>query len=251
MLRTLETPPPVQYSAASRELSKALFCQLAKVKYAGWRHRVEFKRGRKHSISEIFQDLVAYYLRCALDKQHFEVLLEQSRPGVGENKRTQADILILKDAKPVFIIEAKTTIGWARPDENTPEPYASLEQRLKMVSENFGVEPDNVIYVFEEPTNVSDVFTQNFWDNSKTPGISVKRPATGPLSKIYPLFYGTDPLHWGWEELAKETPREKRRSPTSWYPKKITEERFLREAETRIVTPLEHVIRLIRAAKPA
>jgi len=85
-------------------ISEAIYFHLSKMKYVGWKHRVDFNRSRKHSISDFFQDIISYYLKAALPDE-YQVLLEQK---IG---KTQPDILVKRRNKNLFIIEAKTNIG--------------------------------------------------------------------------------------------------------------------------------------------
>lgn len=243
MFQALSRSQKLEYRSDKDAISKALFYHMAKMKYAGWIHRVEFKRARKHSIADVFQDMLVFYLRCALTETVFEVVLENSEAG-SDGRKTQADILILRNGRNHFIIEAKTTIGFARPDRKAVNPYHLLEQRLALVATNFRVPPENVIYVFEEPSNVSDDFCTKFWNKQRkeaAPRDNLKHP----LSQIFPLFWGTDPYYWQWKEVT-----EKREDKRTWYPQ-ISDDRFMAEAEQGIVTPLETVVRRILNARSA
>jgi hypothetical protein len=251
MYQQMGISPLLPYPNDEKAISKALFYHLAKIKYAGWQYRMTFKRARKHSLSDIFQDLLALYLRGALCRHGFEIRLEQS-VSVKGGKRIQVDILILKDEIPFFAIEAKTTIGWDRPDKNASpgREYSKHEKRLEYVAKAFNISPKNVIYVYEEPTNVSATFEKAYWDKSgEFPGKpALFRPSEYPLSRIYPLFFGTDPLYWGWDELTR-LPSKTRENPHFWCPP-IDEPTFFKEAEKRIVTPVETVVELILSATP-
>jgi hypothetical protein len=249
--------PLLSYPEGEKALSKALFYHLAKIRYAGWQYRVHFGRGRKHSMSDIFQDLLAFYLRAALGPppHGFEIKLEQS-PKTG-NKRSRVDILILKDEKPIFAIEVKTTVGWERLE--TEKAIADHLARIEQVAEDFGIRHENVIYVYEEPTNNGVIFEEKFWLKNKNKDLAERARNPGervllrprhpePFANIYPLFFGTDPLQWTWKELSGR-PVKMRKNSRFWFPE-IAETRFLQEAETRIVTPLEEVIDLILRAQP-
>jgi len=56
MFVSLRHPEPLSFQSNDRAISKALYFHLAKIKYAGWPHRVDFQRARKHSVADIFQD---------------------------------------------------------------------------------------------------------------------------------------------------------------------------------------------------
>lgn len=229
-----------------RHLSYALYYHLCKIKYAGWRYRVAFKRGRKHSIADIFQDLLAFYLRAVLPSD-YDIRLEVTKKGAGENAvTTQADILITRgDRKPV-VIEAKTTIGWARPNFKGPleERYLAFSKRISDVAKNFTTPKENVIYVFEEPTNVHRKhFLPLFWSEgeAKGSGKPASRTAlTYPVSQIYPLFMTTDPYYWDWPAMPSDRDR------TNWCPDTLTDEAILKCAGSSIVTPFEKVVDFIQ-----
>ena len=68
----------LQVDLRERDLSHALYVQLCQIKLAAWRHKVNFRRARRHSLADIFQDLVAYYFRAALPKE-YDVRLEEAR----------------------------------------------------------------------------------------------------------------------------------------------------------------------------
>lgn len=250
MFQSLKEAQPLSFAAGDRALSKALFFHLAKMKYAGWQHRVDFQRARKHSMADLFQDLVAFYLRCALPTEIFSVLLEPRLPGE-DGKIIHPDILIrIKGAEGAavnhFVIEVKTTIGFARPQEGEKDKYGALGARLHEVSKAAGVPPESVIYIFEEPANVTREFRDAFWDKE---GWQAKGRSTlpFPLSQIFPLFWGTDPYYWEWPE-AKKGATGGSKDRRSWYPE-ITDEAFLMQAARRIVTPLEDVLTRIVDAK--
>lgn len=250
MFQSLKVAQPLRFATGDRVLSKALFFHLAKMKYAGWQHRVAFQRARKHSMADLFQDLVAFYLRCALPTETFSVLLEPRLLGE-DGKAIHPDILIQRkgakgEAVNHFVIEVKTTIGFARPRDGEENKYGSLGARLHEVSKAARVPPERVIYIFEEPANVTHEFREYFWDKK---GWQAKDRSTllFPLSQIFPLFWGTDPYYWEWPETKKgaEAGSKDRRS---WYPE-ITDEAFLAHAARRIVTPLEDVLTQIVNAK--
>lgn len=238
MYQSISEVQRTTYSPAGDSISIALFYHLAKMKYAGWIHRVKFARARKHAMADIFQDLLAFYLRCALTEE-YEVLLEAC---AGERKaRTQADILVRKNGRNHFVIEVKTTIGFARPDYTLDEPYALLAERIDRVAANFGVPQAHVLYVFEEPSNVGKQFLELFWD--KKQGRAVDRCALpSPLSHIYPLFWETDPYYWKWPKAARSGWAES-------YPV-LNDEQILEEARRRIVTRFETVVERILGAVP-
>ena len=207
-------------------ISEAIYFHLCKMKYAGWRHRVNFKRSRKHSISEFFQDIIAFYLKAALPSD-YEVEVEKK---IGT---TQPDIAIRHGSDYVFLIELKTNIGWQRPDTTARDPWVTFRNRIDELSSNFKVPHTNIIYIFEEYSNVSQEFSDKFWDEELQK--PQPRPADFPFSVIYPLFNGTDPFYW--TEYNKLNKRAQYAD--------IKDEDIKRRAKSNIVTPIEDIIRII------
>jgi hypothetical protein len=236
LYHSLSTPCDLTMAQGEHAISVALFFHLAKMKLAGWRHRVDFQRCRKHSMSDYFQDLVAFYLRCSLPPI-FDISLEQTSMSTG-GKKTQADILIRKNGKNHFVVEVKTTIGFARPIWSSPEPYKPFTDRISANARNFGVDERNVIFIFEEPLNVSRVFREHFW-NQREAKPAPRGTLIDPLRQIFPLFWKDDPYYWSWPGA---TPVKK----GLWCPE-ISDERIILEANSRIVTSFESVVNLIAA----
>ena len=215
-----------------KDISEAIYFHICKMKYAGWRHRVRFKRARKHSFSEFFQDIIAFYLKAALPKQ-YKVELEHK--GI----KTHPDIAIKRGNKVVFLIEVKTNIGWDRINQATPRGRDSIkriESRVNQLHEEFKVPKNNIIYILEDPGNVGKKFSAKFWD-----GKHGLRPDEDdfPFSKIYPLFDQTDPFYWPWGK------GEKRFDKTMDF-RKLSDEQIQQEAKSRIVTPFVDIIKMIR-----
>lgn len=210
----------------STVISEAIYFHICKMKYAGWRHRVNFKRHRKHSISEFFQDIIAFYLKAALPSD-YTIELET------KIAKTQPDIAIKRGTKYVFLIEIKTNIGWDRPDTTAIDPYKKFEDRIIELSTSFDVPKENIIYVFEEQSNVSKEFSGRFWDKKQQK--SKPRPKDFPFSIIFPLFNATDPYYWK---------HEKGFDRTKDY-KDISDKEILSQAKCNIVTPIEDILRRI------
>ena len=78
-------------------ISEAIYFHICKMKYAGWRHRVNFKRHRKHSISDFFQDTIAFYLKAALPSD-YTVEIEPKKG------KTQPDIAIKRGDKYICLL---------------------------------------------------------------------------------------------------------------------------------------------------
>ena len=199
------------------------------MKYAGWRHRINFKRKRKHSISEFFQDIIAFYLKVSLPDE-FEIELETK---IG---KTQPDIAIKKNGRYHFIIEVKTNIGWDRPDLTQADPYLNIRNRVAELVNNFQVPTDNIIYVFEDHANVTREFSERFWDMTKQ--VSVPRSGEFPFSIIYPLFNATDPYYWKHGKGFNRNVNYKL----------ISDDLILSMAERNIVTPFESILHKIKTA---
>ncbi|MCS3390364.1 hypothetical protein [Burkholderia thailandensis] len=248
------------FSVTEPVLSKALFFHLAQLRYAGWKYAVTVRRDRRHALADVFQDLVAYYLRAALAPHACLVELEASMPGANGGDKTQVDIVILKkrgpaEPVPFFAIEVKTTIGRGRiRTEEEKKPHLA---RLEQVASNFRLpDPSNVIFIHEEPSNNTGDFERLYWaKNSKDPTVpfpgqrKLPRPTDPLYSRIYPLFFGTDPKMWDWSKEKDNRTKKYQKHKTSF--PDITRERFIQEAEQRIVTPLEEVIDLILNASRA
>lgn len=206
-----------------KEVSQAIFFHLCKMKYAGWRHRVRFNRGVKHSLSEIFQDVIAFYLKASLPVE-YSVELEVSKD------KLRPDIVIKKNGTYHFILEIKTNIGYNR--SGLKEEFNA---RRNALSKAFGVKESNIIYVFEEHTNVSNEFSEMYWDKKSGVAKSV-RPDNAPYSFIYPLFNGDDPYYWD------------KNFDSSNQLKAVTREDILKRASENVVTPFEDILKLIQSA---
>lgn len=242
---SLSHPKRIVVDLSDRHLSHAFYYQLCKIKYAAWKYRVDFRRTRRHSLADIFQDLVAFYLRVGLP-ENYEVSLEVPRRIVsGDKVRTiQPDICVKRDGKMHFVLEAKTNIGWARPDFKSSEEhwYDFLQKRIDDVSSAFEIPSRNVIYVFEEPTNVSTKhFLPKFWDAKKS--LPAARATTGMLAQVFPLFMTTDPWYWDFDWKG-EMPAG--RDKQDWYPATLSDQAILGHAQKSVVTPFESILMFIQ-----
>ena len=207
-------------------ISEAIYFHICKMKYAGWRHRVNFKRHRKHSISDFFQDTIAFYLKAALPSD-YTVEIEPKKG------KTQPDIAIKRGDKYIFLIEVKTNIGWDRPDITENEPYKKMGDRITELSINFDVHRKNIIYIFEEHSNVSKDFSDKFWD--KVQQKAKQRPTDFPYSIIFPLFNATDPYYWKHEKELKRTEQ----------CREISDDEIRKQAKCNVVTPIEEILKKI------
>lgn len=68
LLDSFSCADKLQVDLSKTDVSKAIYYHICKMKYAGWRHRINFKRKRKHSISEFFQDIIAFYFKASLSE---------------------------------------------------------------------------------------------------------------------------------------------------------------------------------------
>jgi len=226
LLACFSTHEKLKVDLDGRELSEAIYFHICKMKYAGWKHRVDFERKRKHSLSEFFQDIIAFYLKTTLPS-NYQIKLEHK---IGD---TQPDIAIKLGNKYLFLIEVKTTIGWARPDEEFKKRF---EKRIDKLSKNFDVPRENIIYIFEEPNNVSKEFLDKFWNKELQK--PEERPEDFPYSIIFPLFNATDPYYW---KHRKGLQKDKEYVD-------LSDEEICGRAQKSIVTPFEEILKIIKTA---
>ena len=204
------------------------FADIAYMRYAGWKYKIQFQRKVKHSLSEYFQDMVAVYLKAILPDE-YDVILEEQRNLNGLHLRP--DILIQKNGKDHFILEIKTNLGWMRPDFKSEDPFGDMKKRIADLCQNFDIPEQNMFYIVEEVGNASKQFEQYYWDK-KTQKPSLER--SGFVNQIKPLFYGTDPYYW-----AEYTKARDQKYPILSY------DDLFHAAENRIVTPFEQIIKHI------
>jgi hypothetical protein len=212
----------------SNKVSKELFKQLAKIHLLGWKFGVLSGRKKRASISEIFQDNFAFFLKQYLPK-NFEVSTEDNVGIDGlDCQLVRPDILIKFNGKNIFIIECKTTIGW---DRKGPEEKYS--KRMDQLVKKFGVLKENIIFVFENHGNTLTGFSEKYWN--KKLGQPTNSILEFPYSQIKPLFNEPDPFYWKYEKGFDKKKNYK----------EFTEESLLQTAVTNIVTPFESIINQI------
>lgn len=222
--------PRLTYESGDTSISSAMYYNICQMKYAGWKHRVNFKRSVKHSLAEIFQDTIAFFLNRYLPGD-YSVHLEVKR------NRLRPDILIKKNDINHFIIEVKTSIGWNRGQvENYYTPGNNMRERISKLSTTFNIPEDNVIYIFEDYSNVSKAFSKKDWDKENL--CPTPRPTDKPFSFIYPLFHASDPYYWDWKDH-QPLDRDKE------FPD-ITKEEIALRSQTNIVTPFELILDLVQ-----
>ena len=226
----------VDFDINGNEISKAIYYQMCSMKFAGYKHRVNFNRAKKHTMAELFQDIIAFYLSKCLDSNAYEIFLEQKESFTVDSKKKYIypDILIKKNGENFFVIEVKTTIGWSR--TNLPE---NIQNRIDLISSSFNIPKENILYIFEEVTNNGKDFEQQFWDSDTRS--SRERSAKFPYSIIYPLFVETDPYYW---KLQYEKYIDEEDLLTN-----LSKDYIMNKSEACIVTRFESIIDVINNAK--
>lgn len=202
------------------EVSKSIYRHIFKIKSSLWKFGEEFNRKKRISISEIFQDLIALYLKLSLD-EGYEIILEE------KINHLQPDILVKYKGQNLFLIEVKTTLGWKRESLD-----GEIEKRISALSETFHVSKENVIYVFQSPWNVGKEFAKKYWDFEK--GRAKNPPTEFPYNQIRPLLFADDPYYWSANKDKKHH--------------EYSEMEIQSFAEKRIVVPLETTIEQIKKA---
>ena len=152
-------------------ISFKIYYEMFRIREAQWKYKGDFERRRDHSTSEIFQDLIAHYLKRALPS-NFNVILEE------KSGKLMPDILIRKDNKNWSIIEIKTNIGWDR--DLIKE--GNHKVRLKQLNNEFKVPLKRVFYIFETIGNVGKDFERKVLNNEYRGDIF-------PLCKVLPSPY--------------------------------------------------------------
>ncbi len=86
-------------------------------------------------------------------------------------------------------MEIKTTIGW---DRNSLD--GGIQNRIFDLSKTFNIPKDNIVYIFQSPTNVNKAFAEKYWDSKNRK--AKKLPTEFPYNKIRPLLHAEDPFYW-------------------------------------------------------
>ena len=131
----------------SEDLSFQIFYDLAKIRIAQSKFKDCFNRKIDYSLADIFQDILAHYLKKYLGED-FKVMLEE------KSGKLRPDILIMKNNKNWAIIEAKTNVGWNR-DFVKGDNY---KPRLEELKEELGIPLKRIFYVLEHASNVDKEF---------------------------------------------------------------------------------------------
>jgi hypothetical protein len=222
-----------KYNDGKSEISKEIFRQMFKIRQYAHEHGINFDRGRSPTMADIFQDIIAYYLKTFLDDR-YKVRLEVEEKG--EEKTYRPDILIEKKYgekfKSHFIIEVKTSLQWKT------ESIKECEEEIKKMSKCFSIKQDNIIYILESG-NLNKKFLAEYYEIN-TKNIDNRKAKENRLKNIpykyfYPLFYKTgDDI----EEL-KEEGRE-----GAFY-ENIKGEKLEKLAAKNIITKFEDIIKMI------
>ncbi|HVY01561.1 MAG TPA: hypothetical protein VHA12_02240 [Candidatus Nanoarchaeia archaeon] len=135
----------------SDDISFLIYRDLLKIREAQWHYKTKMNREIDYSTADIFQDILAHYIRSSLSKDytiHLELKVKKLRP----------DILIKKNGVNWAIIEVKTNIGWDR-DLIKDENYL---KRLNLLGSTFNIPLKRIFYIFESSANVSAEFSKIF-----------------------------------------------------------------------------------------
>ncbi len=137
-----------------QDISLQIFYDLFRIREAQERYGKKINRDVNYSIADIFQDLIAHYLKLVLSK-NYEILLEQ------KEKKVRIDILIKKNEKNWAAIEIKTNVGW---DRELVKGKKYLK-RLNRISKKFGIPIKRIFYIFETTRNVGKKFEERYENN--------------------------------------------------------------------------------------
>lgn len=215
------------FDLTENEISESIFKHIFKVKLAQWKLRINFKREKKTAISDLFQDIIAYYLKIYLSDD-YEIILEQKKG------KFRPDILIRYKENNLFIIEIKTDLGFARSSVENEIP-----KRIENLSKKFNLSKDNIVYILISPFNVNKNFLEKYWDKVKQE--AQEMPKEFPYNKIRPLLANDDPFYFRKKhKKEKIEPKDKYRN---YNDKEIND-----LAEKSIIIPLERTIKDIITA---
>lgn len=239
-LESLSKIERVDYDLNSTKISKNIYYDLWKIQEAAWKYMIDNSRSDRHPISEIAQDLIAYYLRAALP-EGYKVRLEVRGKYTVENKEKSlfVDIAIYKNNNPHFLIEVKTNLGYQRTSiKKNTDNSIPVEARRSNLSQAFEVCESKIIYVILSDSNVSKEFSSNYWNDKEDRAypVDLNKIKNSPYNFIFPLFHHCDPFYYSYnEDFDKKTTI-----------KHSTDNEIMSYAEQNIVTPIEHIIQLIQ-----
>jgi hypothetical protein len=149
------------------DITFQIYYDLFRIREAQLEYKKKVRRGKDSSLADIFQDIIAHYLRLTLPKE-YSVILDK------KYGKLTPDILIMKNKSNWAIIEIKTTIGWNRGLVKKDEYL----KRLIELSKFFNIPLKRIFYIFEASRNVSKEFERIFRNKSKDTR----------KKYIYPLF---------------------------------------------------------------
>lgn len=131
------------------DISYQIFYDLFRIREFQWQYKVEFGREVDASLSDIFQDIIAHYLKILTN---YEILCEHKQG------KLRPDILIRTKGQNKAIVEVKTTIGYNR---NLLKGNA-YKKRLEELSREFKIPITKTFYIFEGANNVTGDFAKIF-----------------------------------------------------------------------------------------
>ncbi len=156
------------------DLTYQIFYDLFKIRVAQKKYKEKTNRYKNYSLSDIFQDIIAHYLRLKLSQKEYKIYLEKT------SNKLRPDILIEKNNKNWAIIEVKTNLGWNR-HITKKEKYLG---RLKHLKKEFKDIPlERIFYVIETSSNVNKEFA-SIWSPKNKNNKKIKK-------HILPLFNET------------------------------------------------------------
>lgn len=215
----------------NRDITKAIYYHLSKIRYSEWKMRINCNRKVKHTSSGIFQDIIAYYLKLTLGSR-FNISIEEK---IGD---IRPDIIIKFNNKYFYSIEIKTSIGWGR---NSIEEKV-YENRIDKIVKAFNGEilSNNIIFIFESVRFGNSDFEKQYWDHEKK--CPKPRPKEPQYCDIYPLFFiGPDPYYWKYE-------KEINRNEEIIEEIELNKSKIIKRANENIICPFEEIIEKIKAA---
>jgi hypothetical protein len=208
------------------KISEDIFFLLCKIQYIGWKHKILYNRKKKVDIPEIFQDIIAYYMKAVLPK-NYEIILEEKMG------KTKPDILIKIDGKNYFVVEIKTSVGWHdRINIQNEETFIPYRNKVDSISKDFNILKENIIYIFGGLSNNGKGFSEQYWDNNTRKN----RPTQFPYSIIFPLFKQYDPYYWDWTSPKINKDKEYA---------SIKDSEIQEIARQDVISPFEEIIKII------
>lgn len=207
------------YKLKPKYISEVIFFQIFKIRHSMWKYGCEVKRSVDYSLSDIFQDLIAHYLRLILGRG-YEIKLEYEIKCEGK-KTLKPDIVIFKDGKPHSVIEIKTNIGRNR------DFIHNYKDRLKKISKTLRIPLSKCFYILETPTNATD-FIDNFYDEVKN------EPKKKRHKYIFPLFYKKTYPYYIEKKISDKTNWENY--------KEYNDKQIIGFAKENVITPFDLII---------